>query len=213
MNKALIAGAGLASVALCLCFSCTKAPPPPPQAEALGEIPLRGPDLERPPALSRSIEAKDAPLPDSRDQHDLAIPFPSGEGIYPEDFYIGSLAESPEELGEAEQAARSWLRAFLFGGTVENYQSEAFSRPFADLRDSLGEIRFDSFRLAAGVSLDESAVSFLLRVRGPTHSASAELIVIKIEERWLVDDILLEDEPLERGQEKSFDPFTYTRFL
>lgn len=178
-----------------------------------GDTPQRGPVLDHPPALARSIEPQDAPLPRSRKQEDLAVPFPSGEGLYPEDFYIGSLEKSPESLTEAENAARSWLRAYLSGGPRQSYQSKSFSRPFTDLQNELKDIRFDAFRLAAGMALDGDSVSFLLRLKGSTHSASAELIVARIDGLWLVDDIILDEDLVERGQERRFDPFTYTRFL
>lgn len=212
MSKALILGAVEGLLLLCITVSCSRASPPLPASQE-GEIPQRGPDIDHPPALSRSIKAQEPPLPHSTNQQDLAIPLPSGGGLYPEDFYIGSLARSPEELHDAEDAARSWLRAYLGGGAEENYQSIAFSRPFTDFRDRLGETGFNSFRLASGIALDKNSVSFLVRLRGPTHNANAELVVARIDDKWLVDDIILDDEPLERGEERRFDPFTYTRFL
>lgn len=208
-------------IALCtitfLCIlglsSCTQAQASKQELPATGQIPSRGTEISGPRNFTRTISPGQTLQADSTDQHDLNIPLQSGDPVYPNDFFIGSLGKTDIENLEAEEAARSWLGAFISGQNPQERQTSSMIRSLGDTRRALGDISFSEFRIASGVRLDDGSLSFLVRLRGESHLLSAELLLIYQDGRWLVDDFISDGEARAQDEESRFDPFTYSRFL
>jgi hypothetical protein len=133
---------------------------------------------------------------------------------FPQDVVIGELGP-----GEAQGEAYFFARALLSALIAENRDSAALSSLDGDFLEdifaSLKEITPRTYHLGGGREEPDGATSFLFRFIGREQGVSGELYLRAEGERWLPEDILLE-EPRDisaGGDAYQYDFSPYERFF
>jgi hypothetical protein len=133
---------------------------------------------------------------------------------YPRDTVIGELGRG--EAGEEAYAfARNLLRDILRGGRdsprLEGFNQEALE----ELLSLLERIGAEKFRIGGGREEPDGSTSFLVRFLGPEQGAAGELYLRTEEDRWRLDDLILEEprDISESLQPQQFDFPPYERFF
>jgi hypothetical protein len=133
--------------------------------------------------------------------------------IYPVDAVIGQLGE-----GDASYAANTYARGVLRDLTRMNKEAETLQNLSPDsLNESmtkLGEVKPRKVRLGGGRDEIDGSVSFLFRFMGSENELSGELYIRNEENKWKLEDIILEDpRKLSIGSESFTATYTpYERF-
>jgi hypothetical protein len=143
----------------------------------------------------------------------LRIPRRGEAPRYPKDAIIG-------ELGRGRAPEASYRHARLFLETLLSGDREAAplleeDKALTDrLFEELEPIEPRQFRLGGGREEDDGTISFLVRFLGREKGKAGELFLLRKDETWLVDDLLLEEEQdLTEGREAyRFDFSPYERF-
>lgn len=143
----------------------------------------------------------------------LRIPQRGEAPRYPKDAVIGELGrgKAPEE---AYRRARLCLEALLSGDREAAALLEA-GKTLADrLFEELEPVEPRQFRLGGGREEDDGTVSFLVRFLGREKGKAGELFLLRKDETWLLDDLLLEEEQdlAELRQAYRYDFSPYERF-
>ena len=134
---------------------------------------------------------------------------------YPRDAVIGELGR-----GEADEAAYRYARNLLRGVLTGSRESAllAGARPsqLEELFTSLEPLAPQQYRLGGGREEADGATSFLFRFIGRDMGLAGELYVRLTEDKWQLEDILVEEARAlsERGANTyKFDFSPYERFF
>jgi hypothetical protein len=142
----------------------------------------------------------------------LRIPQRGEAPRYPKDLVIGGLGRggAPEE---AYRRARLCLEALLAGDREAAPLLEAGKALIDRLFEELEPVEPRQFRLGGGREEDDGTVSFLVRFLGREKGKAGELFLLRENEAWRLEDLLLEEEqdlPADRAYGFDFSP--YERF-
>jgi hypothetical protein len=118
---------------------------------------------------------------------------------------IGEMGKG-EASEEAYRFARAVLSAFLYSNTDAAALSGAGPLLVEDVQKALKEINPTKFRIGGGREEDDGYTSFLFRFLGREQGIAGELYIRNQEEKWLFDDILIEDPHDTTGQ---LEPYAY----
>jgi hypothetical protein len=133
---------------------------------------------------------------------------------YPRDAVIGELGRGEAREG-AYAFARDLLRDLLRGERnsplLEGFNPEALEA-ILTLLEGIGA---EKFRIGGGREEPDESTSFLVRFLGPEQGAAGELYLRIEEDRWQLDDLILEEPRDISGtlQPWQFDFAPYQRFF
>jgi hypothetical protein len=126
---------------------------------------------------------------------------------------IGELGRgaAPEE---AYVLAQAFLNALLSGNREAPVLLEAGEGLIDRLFEELAPIESRQIRLGGGREEDDGSVSFLVRFLGREKGKTGELYLLRKEETWRIDELLLEEEQdlAEEREAYRFDFSPYERF-
>jgi hypothetical protein len=129
---------------------------------------------------------------------------------YPQDRLIGSLGRGDADAG-AYRFAYELMEALLVPEGREWVLSGLRGPDVEELLRILEEVEPRTFRLGGGQDEGDDIVSFLVRFMGPEKSSAGELYLQLVDERWVLDELSLEDNP--EGDISRFDYPSYERFF
>lgn len=129
---------------------------------------------------------------------------------YPRDIVIGELGKG-EASDEAYRFARDILSAFLHDNGDAASLSGVGPLLLEETRDALKEIGPLKFRIGGGREEDDGSVSFLFRFLGREQGIAGELYIRSQDEKWLFDDILIED-PHDTTARLELYPYDFTPY-
>jgi hypothetical protein len=134
---------------------------------------------------------------------------------YPRDAVIGELGRG-EAAEAAYRYARNLLQGVLSGSRESALLSGTKAAQLEELFTSLEPISPQQFRLGGGREEADGATSFLFRFIGRDMSVAGELYVGLTENKWQLEDILVEEARAlsEKGMNTyKFDFSPYERFF
>ncbi|MDR1410649.1 MAG: hypothetical protein LBI91_00420 [Spirochaetaceae bacterium] len=129
---------------------------------------------------------------------------------YPRDIVIGELGRG-EASEEAYRFARDILSAFLYDNSDAASLSGIGPLLLEETRAALKEISPVKFRIGGGREEDDGNVSFLFRFLGREQGIAGELYIRSQDEKWLFDDILIED-PHDTTARLEIYPYDFTPY-
>jgi hypothetical protein len=111
---------------------------------------------------------------------------------YPRDIVIGELGkgEVPETV---YLFAREILSSFLYGNNDAAALAGIGPLLLEETQNALAEISPVKFRIGGGREEEDGCVSFLFRFLGREQGIAGELYIRSLNEKWVFDDILMED--------------------
>jgi hypothetical protein len=111
---------------------------------------------------------------------------------YPRDVVIGDLGRG-EASETAYRFAREILSAFLYGNGDAAALAGMGPLLLEETQNALKEISPLKFRIGGGREEEDGCVSFLFRFLGREQGIAGELYIRSLDEKWVFDDILIED--------------------
>ncbi|GHV70089.1 hypothetical protein AGMMS49928_16310 [Spirochaetia bacterium] len=132
---------------------------------------------------------------------------------YPRDMVIGELGAG-EAPAEAYGFGRDLLEALVSGSPAAPVFAGVRDSVKEDLFTKLQPINVQQYRIGGGREESDGSISFLVRFLGREQGISGELYLRAEGERWLLDDLILED-PVDLQREREqyrYDFPPYERF-
>ena len=127
---------------------------------------------------------------------------------YPQDLVIGELGQGKAPEG-AYRFAFDLVSNLAAGTTTE---AAALTK---DLLEEIASLEVRSYRIGGGRTEPDGNVSFLLRFLGQLESITGELFVRLEEDKWVLDDLVLEERRIltEIRDSYRYDFSPYERFF
>jgi hypothetical protein len=129
---------------------------------------------------------------------------------YPQDVVIGELGRG-EASGDAYRFAREVLSAFLYGNRDAAALAGIGPLLLEETQKSLEGISPAKFRIGGGREEEDGSVSFLFRFLGREQGIAGELYIRRQDEKWVFDDILMEDPHDTTGRLEVY-PYDFTPY-
>jgi hypothetical protein len=129
---------------------------------------------------------------------------------YPRDAGIGDWGRGSASE-DAYVFARALLAALLQGEVDAESPGALSPGRWGELRESLGGISPEKYRIGGGRQEIDGATSFLFRFIGREQGIAGELYLRVAEEVWQVDDIILEDPRDATGKAEAY-PYDFTPY-
>jgi hypothetical protein len=129
---------------------------------------------------------------------------------YPRDVIIGELGRGAASE-EAYRFARQVLSALLYDNSDAEALSGAGPLLLEETQNALKEISPTKFRIGGGRVEDDGYTSFLFRFLGRERGIAGELYISNQDEKWLFDDILIED-PHDTSGRLEVYPYDFTPY-
>jgi hypothetical protein len=127
---------------------------------------------------------------------------------FPQDRLIGPLGRGDAD-SDAYRYAWNVMESLLSG---ENRELPGLGGAAAEeIFSRLDEVAPKSFRMGSGQDEGDNSFSFLVRFMGAEKSSAGEVYVRLVNERWTLEDMILEEEP--EGEISRFDYPSYQRFF
>jgi hypothetical protein len=129
---------------------------------------------------------------------------------FPRDRLIGLLGRGDADA-DIYRYAWNLMESVLSTENRERTLSGLGGDVIEELLGILDEVKPESFRIGSFQDEGEESVSFLVRFMGSEKSSAGEAYMHLVDERWALEDLILEEEP--EGEVSRFDYPSYQQFF